>query len=91
MNAKSDEPRASEPRGAARAGARKRLGTRGGRYLVAAVAGQTEEMLAARLHELGGVEILRTLAPHGRISPPVAVVQTTGRRLRRCANRRRVR
>lgn len=80
MNAKSDEPRASEPRAsargeAARAGARKRLGTRGGQYLIAAVAGG-EEALNAKLRDLGGVEIVRTLAPRGA-APPVAVVQAT--------------
>src|SRR5215471_15536579 len=72
MNAKTDEPRA-----AARGSARRRLGSRGGRYMIAAVGAASEQGLTARLHEIGGLEVVRTLAPRGAALPPVAVVETS--------------
>src|SRR5262252_7189703 len=72
MNAKSDEPRT-----ATRGSTRRRLGSRGGRYMIAAVGAASEQGLTARLQEIGGLEVLRTLAPRGAALPPVAVVQTS--------------
>jgi subtilisin len=91
MNAESDDARRSEPRArsaakgsgetAARGTARKPIAPRGSRYMIAPVgpALSVEEMVK-RLQDLGGqdlggIEIVRTLAPPGTACPPIAAVR----------------
>jgi subtilisin len=71
MNASADDTR-SVPR----SDRRKRPSARNSQYMIAPTApGSTKQMLIDRLDRAGGVEIVRTYAERGTLSPPVAVVR----------------
>lgn len=86
MNASRDDTRS-----AARGEQRKRLGTRYKQYIIApAMPGSTKQKLSDRLSQAAGVEIVRTHAERGALSPPIAAVRMSDENaaaLRRSAGR----
>jgi len=75
MTASADDTRAV-PRSESRSDRRKRPSARNGQYMIApTAAGSTKQTLIDRLNRTGGIEIVRTYAERGTVSPPVAVVR----------------
>jgi subtilisin len=79
MSAKSDETRDQTSRSASKGGnARKRLGSRPNRYMIApTAAGINEAAMIERLQSLGGIDVVRTLAATHAACPPVVVARMT--------------
>jgi subtilisin len=73
---KRPSPSSDEMRSASRSDRRKRASARHDHYMMAPVGpGLTLQILIDRLNAAGGVEIVRTHAGRGAMSPPIAVVR----------------
>lgn len=79
MNARSDETR----------GGRQGVTSRNSQYMIApARPGLGEKSVVDRLREMGGIDVVRSLAPQGAVGPPIVVARMTGEKaaaLRRSA------
>jgi subtilisin len=76
MNARSNDVRGGERRSLG--DDREGIGTRSSQYMVApARPGLGEKVVLDRLQDIGGVEIVRSLAAHAAVGPPVVVARMT--------------